>query len=187
MSTIKATTEERPKGSRQVKAPARLGHYTSGTKAIDTSVGASTISKLIVTIVEDGDDDSDRMCVGHIPHDKQKSSLIPGRYSLIRPGEVEEPRGQTMHNADKELIAVMSSLKDNRPTVKSFFDAGRGSSSILQAQNSGSVLPEVDNNTQMLTKGERAVLRLCGADAAQKKSCSRLLRPTGARRERPNK
>jgi hypothetical protein len=135
-----------------VKAPARLGHYTSGTKAIDTSVGASTISKLIVTIDEDGDDDSDRMCVGHIPHDKQKSSIIPGRYSLIRPGEVEEPRGQTMHNADKELIAVTSSLKDNRPTVKSFFDAGRGSSSILQAQNSGSVLPEVDNNTQMLKR-----------------------------------
>jgi hypothetical protein len=32
VSTVKATTEERPKGSRQVKAPARLGHYTSGKK-----------------------------------------------------------------------------------------------------------------------------------------------------------
>jgi hypothetical protein len=42
VSTIKKTTSERPQGSRQVKAPARLGHDTSGTKGIDTSIRAST-------------------------------------------------------------------------------------------------------------------------------------------------
>ena len=76
-----------------MKAPARLGHYTSGTKGIDTSIRASKVPKLVVDIDDDdADDDSDRMCAGHIPLDKQKCVLVPGKYSLIRPGEVEAPR-----------------------------------------------------------------------------------------------
>jgi hypothetical protein len=98
VSTVKATTEERPKGSRQVKAPARLGHYTSGKKGIDTSVCATTIPKL-EDHNDDGDDDDEsdnhgKMCAGHIPPDQRRSHLIPGRYSLIRPGDVEEPQNQ---------------------------------------------------------------------------------------------
>ena len=91
VSTIKMTTDERPKGSRQVKAPARLGHYTSGTKGIDTSIRVPAVPNLVVNIDDDDDeDDPDKMCVGNIPPDKQRSHLIPGKYSLIRPGEVEE-------------------------------------------------------------------------------------------------
>jgi hypothetical protein len=89
VSTVKATTEERPKGSRQVKVPARLGHYTSGRK------GVTTVSKLVEHIDDDEDSDNhDKMCTGHILPEKQRSHLILGRYRLIRPEDVEALQNQ---------------------------------------------------------------------------------------------
>jgi len=189
VSTIKKTTAERPQGSRQVKAPARLGHYTSGTKGIDTSIRASTVPKLVVHIDEDDDeDDSDKMCAGHIPLDKQKGVLVPGKYSLIRFGEVEAPRNAALSIADEEPVQARGiasntanaapvptkdvvkdtpptatdtasnivneapvqaermasnkedaapvpakTVKDIRPTAKSFFEVGKGSGSTMHS------------------------------------------------------
>ena len=62
---------------------------------------------------DDGDDDPDEMCAGNIPLDKQKCVLIPGKYSLIRAGEVEEPREQASNNADEAPIQAKSVVKTN--------------------------------------------------------------------------
>jgi hypothetical protein len=107
VSTVKATTEERPKGSRQVKAPARLGHYTSGKKGIDMSVGATTVPKLVEHI-DESEDDSDKLWAGHIPLDNQQCVLIPGKYSLIRPGEVEELEDQLSSTTDDAQSHILT-------------------------------------------------------------------------------
>ena len=165
VSTIKKTTSERPQGSRQVKAPARLGHCTSGTKGIDTYIRASTVPKLVMEIDDDDDkDDSDKMCAGNIPLDKQKCVLIPG---LIRPGEVEEPRDIASNTADEAPVQAEGVVKATRPTAKSYFDVGQGSSSTKHSKGSASlpatvapgtqdlVLEEVDINDQHLMKRKR--------------------------------
>ena len=149
VSIIKKTTSERPQGSRQVKAPARLGHYTSGTKGIDTSIRASTVPKLVVEINDDDDkDDSDKMCAGNIPLDTQKCVLIPGKYSLIRPGEVEEPQDIDLNTADEAPVQAEGAVKATRPTAKSYFDVGQGSSSTMHLQSSALVPAAVANGTK---------------------------------------
>jgi hypothetical protein len=154
VSTVKATTEERPKGSRQVKAPARLGHYTSGKKGIDTSVGATTFPKLREHSDDDEDSDNhDKMCAGHIPPEKQRSHLIPGRYSLIRPGDVEELHDQLSSTTDDAPLQELDVAK-KRPTAKSYFNKKQGSGSILHSSGSESVPATKDSATQELMHGD---------------------------------
>jgi hypothetical protein len=113
-------------------------------------IRASTVPKLVVEIDDDDDkDDSDKMCAGNIPLDKQKCVLIPGKYSLIRPGEVEEPRDIAGNTAPVQAEGVVNAT---RPTAKSYFDVGQGSSSTKQSKGSEE---EVDINDQHLMKRKR--------------------------------
>ena len=130
VSTIQATTD-RPKGSRKVRAPARLGNYLSGKKGRDTSVGASTLSKVIEATDDDDGDLSDNMYVGHIPPDKASAGLIPGKSSLLRPGEVEDIHDQPSSMTDDEPWQLQA--KDVAKKAKSYFNTGQGSCSTLPA------------------------------------------------------
>jgi len=142
--------------------------YLCKTKGIDTSIRASTVPKLVVEIDDDDDKgDSDRMCAGNIPLDKQKCDLIPGKYSLIRPGEVEEPRDIASNIADEAPVQAEGVVKATRPTAKSYFDVGQGRSSTKHSNGSASlpatvapgtqdlVLEEIDMNDQHLMKRKR--------------------------------
>jgi hypothetical protein len=116
------------------------------------SVGATIVPKLVKHI-DESEDDSDKMWAEHIPLDKQQCILIPGKYSFIRPEEVEELQDQLSSTTDDAPLQVIDVAK-KRPTVMSYFNNRQGSDSILHSSGSASIPATKENATQELMQDE---------------------------------